>query len=307
MYIMECIYSCFFYICSSSKHFEPVIEKQKTFDEKFLERETEKFIDFAKHPDKNTNVDDFFYDKDKYDSIMREIDNNVEPLWKRRILCHFCEKGPVFMYYDPYKMGFTYSSRENVTYPMLCGIAMKYVRTFFCYDFFMDNHKMYFEREIQNSEKQEENTIKKNTDENQEEKIPYSEETLLPNKLYICHFVEKKKEKTKEQTSKAITKGPFAKLKKYQPNEEKKTEKKNDVKDKNKGDDNDKIELTKPKIPIIKNKVIYIGNTYNFEVLQKQKIKKNFNSNVMESMKGFSYADFKKKMANKTREENTKI
>ena len=57
------------------------------------------------------------------------------------------------------------------------------------------------------------------------------------------------------------------------------------------GKNNEKHE--RPSIPRIKNKFIHGGNLYNFELLKKVKTKQGFKSPVIDSMKGFSYKDFK--------------
>ena len=50
------------------------------------------------------------------------------------------------MHYDLYKNGFAYYCNDSLNYNLLNAVAMKYVITFFCRDFFIDNHV--FEEEM---------------------------------------------------------------------------------------------------------------------------------------------------------------
>lgn len=87
----------------------------------------------------NSNVDKIFYLKKEYDTIMGQA-NSLETEWKTRILFETTPRGNVLMYYDPYKMGFTYySDNKGYSYSLLNAIAMKYVTIFNCRDFYFDN------------------------------------------------------------------------------------------------------------------------------------------------------------------------
>lgn len=88
----------------------------------------------------NSNIDDVFYNKEKYLELLKDVDNELEKKWKMRILIEHTPRGNVFMFYDPYKLGFSYYCDQYVPYNILNGVAMKYVLKFYCRDFFMDEH-----------------------------------------------------------------------------------------------------------------------------------------------------------------------
>ena len=86
-----------------------------------------------------TQIEAFFYDKSKYTKILKDSQNIYEKLWKTRILFENTPRGNVIMLYDIYKMGFCYySDQQMITYDILNAVAMKYVVTFRCIDFFID-------------------------------------------------------------------------------------------------------------------------------------------------------------------------
>jgi hypothetical protein len=70
---------------------------------------------------------------------MKNPDNPYEKQWKTKILFENTPRGNVIFTYDVYKMGFCYfSDQQAITYDILNAIAMKYVITFRCLDFFID-------------------------------------------------------------------------------------------------------------------------------------------------------------------------
>ena len=242
----------------------------KTYYELLFENESQRFKSFSGVEGKNSNIENYYYIRDKYNDVLKDINNTQESLWKSRILTYTIHGKQVFMYYDPYKMGFTYYSSEALSYDLLNIIAMKYVRVFHCYDFFMDNKKTYFyddgnDDDVENNKEQQE-------DETQQE-------NNAPTSLYRVHYIEVDKKNT------PLTKGPFAKFKKG---------KSNTPDNKNK-DTHDSIK-DKKDVHIIsrcKNKFIHSGNLYNFELLKKQKTVSGFRSPVIDNMKEFSYKEFK--------------
>lgn len=99
----------------------------------------------------NTNIHPDLYDKEKSQEIIKNENNEEEYAWKSRILFDSVHREDgklvgVIMYYDLYKHGFVYYCNDSLTYPLLNALAMRYVTTFFCRDFFKDNHV--FEDEI---------------------------------------------------------------------------------------------------------------------------------------------------------------
>ena len=90
--------------------------------------------------DMNSNIEPIFYNKQKLSECMREENNPLESRWKKNLLYESTPRGAIFMYYDVYKGGFAYYADHNyIPYTILNAMAMKYVVTFFCRDFFMDD------------------------------------------------------------------------------------------------------------------------------------------------------------------------
>ena len=131
----------FFTCCFSSN--TVIDDPPKTSYESLFDNENPRFKSFSNLETKNSNIENYYYKKDEYNNVLKDINNIQESLWKSRILTYTIRDKQVFMYYDPYKMGFTYYCSESLPYDLLNIIAMKYVRIFHCYDFFMDNKKTY--------------------------------------------------------------------------------------------------------------------------------------------------------------------
>lgn len=115
-----------------SSQSDEYIQLQKT---RFLESYTRFSYD-----DINTNVDKCFYDRKLHAVAVENQDNELENTWKRRILFENTPRGTVIMHYDAYKQGFVYySDGSNIPYFVINAVIMKYVITFRCRDFFMDD------------------------------------------------------------------------------------------------------------------------------------------------------------------------
>ena len=110
-------------------------------ESEYLEKRT---LDFETifDADCNSNVDILFYNKELYDKYMNQMGKTkLEVEWSRRILLEYTPRGNIAMYYDPYKMGFSYyCDQKTISYNILNACAMKYVKIFNCLDFFMDEH-----------------------------------------------------------------------------------------------------------------------------------------------------------------------
>ena len=121
-------------------------EKTKTEVEQYVEKHTQKFLKtFDEYSSKewNTNVSLDFYDNKKLKASLREANNELERAWKTKLLFEYTPRGNIVMYYDPYKMGFAYySDNTSIPYSILNAVAMKYVTTFRCHDFFFDNQDL---------------------------------------------------------------------------------------------------------------------------------------------------------------------
>ena len=112
-----------------------------TPEEIYIRKYKEKFIrsfhedDIKKY---NQGIHRAFYVQDSYNKIMQNKSSILEKDWKQRILFEQTPQGYVIMYFDAYKHGFAYYSDHQITYPILCACCIKYVLTFFCRDFFID-------------------------------------------------------------------------------------------------------------------------------------------------------------------------
>ena len=90
--------------------------------------------------DLNCNIDKTFYLKEKYKEIIMEPNNRLELTWKTKILLENTPRGNIIMLYDPYKQGFAYySNSQSIPYDILNSVAMKFVTTYYCRDFFVDD------------------------------------------------------------------------------------------------------------------------------------------------------------------------
>lgn len=167
------------------------IKKPVDSPEKILyDRELKKFHNYEISAsndscEKNQNIESFYYNKTEYKTVFQDINNQHEVLWKRRILYMTTPYGNIAMYYDPYKLGFSYyADQSHIKYDILNAIAMKYVTIFRCLDFFMDEYV-----------------------------------TMFPSPLIKIHCIEDKKEDIKNPNFNAMQaakkdKSPFAKFKK---------------------------------------------------------------------------------------------
>ena len=87
----------------------------------------------------NENIVPVFYDRDSYKKYMMEENTDLERLWKSRVLLENTPRGNVIMYYDAFKLGFSYyCDQKSVSYEILNAVAMKYVTLFRCRHFFID-------------------------------------------------------------------------------------------------------------------------------------------------------------------------
>jgi hypothetical protein len=89
-------------------------------------------------PRLNENIDPVFYNKSEWTEVLRDEHNFLEKKWRTKILYESTPRGNIVMYYDAFKLGFVYFSDQNMPYSVLNAVSMKYVLTFCCRDFFMD-------------------------------------------------------------------------------------------------------------------------------------------------------------------------
>ena len=87
----------------------------------------------------SSGIEPCFYDMDEYTDEISVVNNDLEKKWRSRILYIATPHGSIMMYYDAFKQGFAYyCDRMGLNYRLLNTVAMKYVMTFRCVDFFVD-------------------------------------------------------------------------------------------------------------------------------------------------------------------------
>lgn len=220
--------------------------------------------------DINSNIDKCFYDKKSYHIAVENTNNELENTWNRRILFENTPRGSVIMHYDAYKQGFVYySDSSNIPYFVINAVIMKYVITFRCRDFFMDDQFTF---------------------------------NHLPSPLFTIYNTDteniaKKNQNTPQNTP--LKNNAFAKLKNYNTISSKVMKLSDNIIPRNNDSpSNDSTNHTR-------NKIIYSGKIGNFNLLQKPSNPQKhipFTSNLTEELTNnsslqsqvFTYRDFKK-------------
>jgi hypothetical protein len=233
---------------------------------KFQENEENQEINF------NENIESIFYDKKEFSICVSESNNILENKWRTRIIVESTTRGNIILFYDAYKMGFSYYSDQNiVSYDILNAVAMKYVTIFRCRDFFIDETirkisspfiKLYFTDEPNKTISQSDKSAFVKQQNSSKDKIiskPKRESFTISNLFSV------KSKLTEEKQVK---------------NEPEK----------------------------MKNKFIYLGKIHNFKIIQKfpkkNKVLKKFTSPLLEKItldsnvqrERLSYSDFKKSL-----------
>lgn len=162
----------------------------KIITKEYADKYNDKFLKMYEETDdiqkmhNNLNIANIFYSKKLFQEMLNDTNNPLEKEWKTRILLETTPRGNIIMYYDPYKLGFTYYCDQFLPYDILNTVAMKYVVTFQCHDFFMDEHI-----------------------------IPENKTTPI---LKLIEEDKKEEEvKAKKEEKDKLLKGPFAKFKNY--------------------------------------------------------------------------------------------
>lgn len=115
----------------------------KSNSQRNLEFIESKFLESYKNENNNENIDPIFYDKKRFNEIIKDT-NEYEEKWRRNIIMKNIirennSRTNIVMFYDVFKSGFTYYCDDNsVSYNILNHIAMQYVIAFQCRDFFVD-------------------------------------------------------------------------------------------------------------------------------------------------------------------------
>lgn len=117
--------------------------------EKFIEKNKKKFMNsFQCLRNLNSNIEPVFYNRKDLQKILVDTNNELEKIWRTRILIENTPRGNIIMHYDVYKNGFAYySDMTGIPYYILNVVAMKYVMVYNCRDFYMDNENLDEEKE----------------------------------------------------------------------------------------------------------------------------------------------------------------
>ena len=116
------------------------IDPTKEYIDKSVEKFKSTFDNSKINESINANIQKEFYIKEEYAKSVIEYDNEIERAWKKQVLIENTPRGNIIMFYDPYKMGFSYySDAYSIPYNVLNAVAMKYVRIYHCRDFFVDD------------------------------------------------------------------------------------------------------------------------------------------------------------------------
>lgn len=167
---------------------DQIVEDEETKYVNHIKTKFEKIVENRENDSFDLNMERIFYDKKDFVEYMKQENNPIEKIWKTRILIEKYPKGNIIMFYDAYKLGFSYYCDQTVVpYETLNIIAMKYVMTYQCLPFFID-----------------------------EKCLPENYQSPLK-----IHYVEEKKEKKPTEVNHT-----FAKLRNYNSGEKSNPEKK---------------------------------------------------------------------------------
>jgi hypothetical protein len=221
----------------SIKILEPTLVEQNN---SFVDQNKNQFVKSIENLDdtKNQNIDNFFYNKKEYRGVMEEPNNQCEKTWKSRILMRCTPQGTnIIMYYDPYKLGFTYYSDQTISYNILNSIAMKYVLYYKCYDLFLDECIT---------------------------PVPSPLLKLLEDDKPENNEKEKTSSKEDRELKELLKKAPVAKFKNYNKASGKVESKTNENDKKNGNKSKEENEKREPEKPKERNRFIYLGKITNF-------------------------------------------
>ena len=78
-------------------------EKQityQTLDNEYIDPLKMKFENLCSFENRNENIESIFYDKEALSEFLKEEDNNLEKIWKSRVLIENTSRGNIIMFYD---------------------------------------------------------------------------------------------------------------------------------------------------------------------------------------------------------------
>lgn len=105
-------------------------ERNKKFQESYADTDV----------DYNENIDAVIYSREKYNEILQDDNNALEPQWARRVMMECTPRGNLIMVYNLYKQSFDCYADNYIHHKLLTAAAMKYVILYRCRDFFIDSN-----------------------------------------------------------------------------------------------------------------------------------------------------------------------
>lgn len=109
-------------------------EKIKAYNEK-----QKKYL--LSHPRPSSNIENVFYNREKYSGLSWKEMDVLKGQWKQRVLIEPLPIHPssIVLFYNPEKFAFSYYCDTVISsYELLNAVAMKYTTLFYCQDFFVD-------------------------------------------------------------------------------------------------------------------------------------------------------------------------
>ena len=174
MQFFKTIYYYYYWVLYKIKLFLGILQiktREPSEEEIYIKDRKTRFLSFFENKDDitnyNANIEAVFYQKNILNEILKDPKNRLETQWKTRILFDSSPRGNIILFYDPYKMGFSYYSDQKViSYDILNSVAMKYVILYRCRHFFIDEFitsdekcspliDIYFKEKVETKEKKE--------------------------------------------------------------------------------------------------------------------------------------------------------
>ena len=141
------IYFLLYYIYLAIRYIFP--KKIKTvaafcaIEQKYTDAKKKEFQLFSTYIDRNQNIDSAYYNKENTPLLYSKNETSADKIWRTKMLIENTTRGNIGIYYMPSKQGFAYYSNQNgIPYQLLNAVAMKYVKTFRCFDFFADEQEL---------------------------------------------------------------------------------------------------------------------------------------------------------------------
>lgn len=153
-------------------------ERNKKFQESYADYDV----------DYNENIDAVIYSREKYNEILQDENNALEPQWARRIMMECTPRGNLIMVYNLYKQSFDCYADNYIPHNLLTAAAMKYVIMYRCRDFFIDSNY-----------------------------VPADRPSKIMAAIKAFDDAKKKKTTTDDNSGKTIRKGPFVRNKPVAP------------------------------------------------------------------------------------------